>query len=314
MYKDHVNRLIDADKYWGEFSEEKMDELLSIADTKEFEDVKKYIEDVLGRSDFIFGNARSDFLLYLPLDEESVVLDCGSGLGIHTFNAAKKVGHVHSFDQSLKRAQFTSYRKQAQQVENISVYQSDFKNLDFKENTFNSILMNGVVEWLGEIDSHKDPRDDQLEVLRQMHTYLKPEGVLYIGIENRMSASYLHGYDHNGLKFTSYFPRFLANIITKIRKGKSYRTYTYTYWGYKKLMKDAGFKEEDVTFYIAVPGYNLPKYIIPFDDIQAVRTFLEMMAQKGGIKGKLIKILSTPDFGVKIIRHLFFSYLIYAKK
>jgi len=311
-YKNNVISLIDNDKYWGEFLESEMDNVLDIASNSDYSSVKEYIDEKLNRFDFIFGRERSDFLFYLDLNNQSSVLDCGCGLGIHTFNAAARAGEVHSFDQSLKRCQFVSYRAQAEGIENINIYHSDFENLSFEDNQFDSILLNGVVEWLGEINDHKDPRDDQISVLKKLHGYLKPEGTVYIGIENRMSASYLKGYDHNGLKFTSYFPRFLADWITKIRNKHPYRTYTYTYWGYKKLLKDAGFSRYDI--YIALPGYNLPKYIVPFDNIPAIRFFVKTIAKDKGLKGKTMTFLVKFDFGVKICRHLFFSYLIYAKK
>jgi ubiquinone/menaquinone biosynthesis C-methylase UbiE len=311
-YKDNVFSLINQDKYWGEFTEFEMDKLLDLASNSTYKEVKNYIDKTLNRSDFIFGLMRSDFLYYLNINDQSTVLDCGCGLGIHTFNAARIAGKVYSFDQSLKRCQFVAYRAQVENFDNVNVFHSDFSNLNFENKMFDFILMNGVVEWLGEINVHKNPRDDQIAVLKKMYEYLKQDGTLYVGIENRMSISYLKGYDHNGLRFTSYFPRFISDFITRIFKKHSYRTYTYTYGGYKKLFKDAGFSNFDI--YIVLPGYNLPKYIVPFDNIPAIRFLLKTISKNKGLKGKVISFIAKYDFGVKLCRHLFFSYLIYAKK
>ena len=66
-------------------------------------------------------------------------------------------------------------------------------------------------------------------------------GVLYIGIENRYAATYLHNAkDHNKLKYTTFMPRFLADWVTRMRKGRAYRTYTYGKLGYERLLKKVG--------------------------------------------------------------------------
>ena len=155
---------------------------------------------------------------------------------------------------------------------------------------------------------------DQLEGLKAALALLRPGGTLYIGIENRIAATYLfHVTDHNRLKYTTFMPRFLADFITRRKKGKSYRTYTYTKGGYERLLRDAGFSNT-ARFYIAHPGYNLPQYLILFEDAAALRFIIDSMSvDKGGKGGLMRTLISVPGFG-KIMRNFFYSYAIYIQK
>ena len=108
-------------------------------------------------------------------------------------------------------------------------------------------------------------------------------------------------------------PRFLANIVSKKKLGKPYRTYTYSKRGYVRLLKDAGF-DTPPDFYIAHPGYNLPQFVIPFDDITALQFILNAMSIDKGTTGRVTRILIKIPFFGYIIRHFFYSYLIFVKK
>jgi len=309
-----MQSLISKDTYWGEFDEDKMDHLLFLYKTEKFEEGREYIDKALKRTDFIFGKARSDFLYAVSLNKESVCLDIGCGLGVHTFNMAPLVKEVHSCDLSKKRVQFCEYRKTESKQENVFLYHSDIGHLNFKENTFDFIVMNGVVEWLGEQHIYLDPRMDQIETLKKVRSLLKPGGVLYIGIENRYALTYLHNAkDHNRLKYTTFMPRFLADWVTRQKLGKPYRTYTYSKWGYEKLLQDAGFNISLAKFYVAHPGYNMPQYLIDVDDIGSFKFFFSMILSGKRFLSHFRWIYENTVF-IKIARYFFYSYAIFAKK
>lgn len=309
-----MKSLVKNDKYWGEFSEEEMDKVLAFCRSNDFNAAKKYINDNLKRTDFIFGSARSDFLFMSNVDKNSVCLDIGCGLGIHTFNMAKIAKEVHSCDLSRKRLEFCEARQNFEGVENISFYHSDIENLPFEKESFDFIVMNGVVEWLGEQNKNKDPRMDQIEDLKRVYSLLKKGGVLYVGIENRYAATYLHNAkDHNRLSYTTFMPRFLANIVTKIKVGKSYRTYTYGTYGYKKLLEDSGFDRKNLQFYVAHPGYNLPQYVIDIRDLNAFSFFFTSVIS-GRWFGQYIRWIFNFKLVPRVLRYFFYSYVIFAKK
>lgn len=308
-----IEQKTTKDVYWGEFPEKEMDNLLQICESKGMEAARVHIRDVLKREDFVFGASRSHFLNLLDITKESVCLDCGSGLGVHTMNMASVAKEVHAFDLSSKRLRFLGHRADAEGLQNVFLYHSGFAELPFSENSFDVIIMNGVVEWLGEIHAHENPREDQIAVLRQMYRYLKPGGRLYIGIENRWAAAYLRGYDHNGLKWTNFLPRFLANSVTRVFKKKPYRTYTYAASGYRALLRDSFFTKP-ASFYVAYPGYNSPQYLIAHDDFSALRFFYKSFSVNKGFKGKILTFFSRWNWSLRMIRTIVWSYGIVAEK
>jgi hypothetical protein len=78
--------------------------------------------------------------------------------------------------------------------------------------------------------------------------------------------------DHQGLRYTSLMPRPLARAYTWLRAATSprtyrserdYRTYTYSYRGYRDLFESCGF--EDVHTWSVLPGYNTPAILVPLE-------------------------------------------------
>jgi len=301
------------DVYWGEFSEDILDEIIASYRSGDLKEVYKIVKSV-GREEFIFGLGRSDFLYYLPIDKNSKVLDIGCGLGAHSFNAARLAGEVYGCDLSKKRIEFCEARRKSEGIENLSFFHSDVESLPFGLNTFDAIILNGVVEWLGEKNKNKSPRQDQVEDLQSIRRLLKPGGVLYIGIENRFAVSYLFSArDHNSLKYTSFMPRFIANYISLLKRGKPYRTYTYSKLGYDRLLKDAGFdKKPDVC--IAHPGYNFPRFLIPFSDTKSLKFILKSMSIDKGATGRIARFFSKIPFMSKVMRNFFYAYAIFIEK
>jgi ubiquinone/menaquinone biosynthesis C-methylase UbiE len=307
-----MQSLITNDIYWGEFAESDMDAILAWMRVGQYDLARARIQE-LGRTNFVFGKQRSDFLYYLHLSKQATCLDIGCGLGVHTFNIAPNVGQVHAIDLSRKRAEFCELRATMDHVSNVSVLHTDVMHLPFEDKYFDNILMNGVLEWVPEMNLHADPRADQIEVLQKLKGLLKKEGRLYVGIENRIAFSYLtSARDHNRLKYTTLMPRFLAHIITQRKLGKSYRTYTYSKRGYEKLFIQAGFKKENIHIYLAHPGYNLPQYLIPFEDISALRFFMLMISSGSSWKMKTVRFLAQFDWFLRIARYGFYSFAIFA--
>lgn len=301
------------DIYWGEFPESELDTAIGHLRRGDYEAARAHIRS-LGRESFVFGKERTDFMYYLPLHKEARVLDVGCGLGAHALTIAPYVAHVEAFDQSKKRVEFCSLRAKAEGVENVRFSHLDLEHADFPPASFDAILMNGVVEWLGEARHHADPRQDQVAVLRKIRAMLKPGGRLYIGIENRWAFAYFKtGVDHSGLRYTSLMPRALATAYLWLRKRRAYRTYTYGKRGYEQLLRDSGFSPAKSSFYIAHPGYNLPKYLIPFEDTGALAFFLGSLKSGTGYKARIARFVARSPLLLRLSRHAFFSFAIYAE-
>src|SRR5207245_4755948 len=123
--------------------------------------------------------------------------------------------------------------------------------------------------------------------LRTCKSMLKPDGSLFIGIENRLGLNYLVGSpDHSGYPFTSLLPRFVAAGLVRIcdrllrpsvtakrstLAGGRYLTWTYTIPGYIRLLRRAGFQHVEV--YWCYPSYNLAKFSGSLRDRESVAEF-----------------------------------------
>ena len=261
--------------YWGEISKEIMQELLSASK----------IEGVYFALNKIIRNEYPDLYYYI-LDEKRVIpfitlldlknncnaIDIGSGYGTVSLFLSKYFTKVYAVEPVKERAEFIQLISNERKRTNIEVIQASMHQLPFTDNTFDLIVLNGVLEWAGLELIHTNPRTVQSFLLINLLKLLKPTGTLLIAIENRISYRYFLGeLDHSGLKYTSLLPRPLANLafhfFKKRRKhliyeSNGYRTYTYSYWGYKQLLRRSGFAE--VMIFGCYPSYYDPEVLFPF--------------------------------------------------
>lgn len=301
-------------KYWGEVDQKDMKEILDVIEKKGMNEGLELIRDkyeVIYR--FGFDPSRADWRFYLPIDKSWKVLDAGCGLGGMTFPLAKIVDEVVAFDGSCERVEFVNLKSRYDGLDNIKTFVGDFDNLPLRDKEFDLVILNGVLEWSGILNEPKNPREVQKDMLKKCLGLLKPGGYVYIGIENRFALNYFTtGRDHSGLRYTSLMPRFLANIYTKLKLKKPYRTYTYTKRGYEKLLKESGFKKE--IFLLPASGYNFPKYIIPYDNIYCLQYAVKKLISPNTWRKRLVKKFVNSTFILKIYRKLFFSFgIIYRK-
>jgi len=301
-------------RYWGEISQGKMNEILDSFNDRNYSEIIDTMKEKYDAAyRFSFDPSRADWRFYLPIDKNWKVLDAGCGMGGMIFPLAKIAGEIVAFDSSYERAKFVQLKSRYEGLENIKTLVGDFDNLPFKEGEFDLIIFNGFLEWAGVSGESKNPRNVQKDTLKKCLKLLKPGGYLYIGIENRIALNYFTtGRDHSGIRYTGLMPRFFANIYTKIRLKKPYRTYTYSRQGYTKLLKESGFN--DLSFLLPATGYNFPKYIIPYDNIYCLQYAIKNLLSPNSWRKKLVKLFSNSVLIMKIYRKLFFSFGIICKK
>ncbi|MDO8620914.1 MAG: class I SAM-dependent methyltransferase, partial [Candidatus Levybacteria bacterium] len=262
--------------------------------------------------DLTFEENRADWRFVVPLPKDFSVLDAGAGMGRISIPLARVARKVVALDQSFLRMKFLKLRVKKEGLKNVEVFVGDIFDAQFPKESFDLIVMNGLLEWIGVTDRFSSPRKAQLESLRIAKGLLKKGGYLYIGIENRFALAYLRGRDHSGLYFTSYMPRLIANIYMKLRKGKPYNTYTYTKSGYEKLIKEAGLN--DIEFYLPYPGYNLPRIMIPYGNLNALAYLISSLMPVASVKRKLAQVLVHSKIILRLYRYFFFSFGIVARK
>ena len=219
--------------------------------------------------------------LLLPADPQAKVLDLGCGVGPLSINFARYTHEVVAADRGLNQLQLLKLRAEESGIHNLHlVCAGDRKHLPFASETFDVVLLNGVLEWVAS-SLNGNPRDRQRSFLTEVNRILKPRGEIYIGIENRFGLNYLLGGpdEHTRLRFVTLLPRKIADLFSRLKKGKPYRIYTYTRRGYRKLLGEAGFKA--TRFYLPRPNYRRISQIV--GDNKAV--FSDSLSEKPSLRG-----------------------------
>jgi ubiquinone/menaquinone biosynthesis C-methylase UbiE/uncharacterized protein YbaR (Trm112 family) len=268
-----IPRFFQPDYYWGEVSESDASRFVHEAEKEGWRNAvqnrfRRDPEMLISLLDW----QRVSWLPLLALPSDSVALDIGSGYGAITHALSSNVGKVYSVEAVSERVEFSRIRFQQEGIGNVQLIQGSAMDLPFPDKSFDLIVVNGVLEWVGEWQRTGNPRSIQRSFLRSVHRLLKDDGKLVIGIENRFGQGLFRGgKDHSGIAYTSLMPRWLASLYLRhnrqphhrmaLNSKREYRTYTYSKRGYRKLLAESGFSASD--FYWADPGYNQPYALIP---------------------------------------------------
>ncbi|MFA6405695.1 MAG: class I SAM-dependent methyltransferase [Candidatus Paceibacterota bacterium] len=232
---------------------------------------------------------RADMIYFLPYQTgaDFSVLDLGAGFGNITIPIAKKMpeAQIYAVDASLDILGVASKQARWEKCSNIDFIKTDIvekKNLPFKEKSFDLIIMNGVLEWVGAGTTVGNPREHQVEVLLYLKSLLKENGSLYIGIEGRFFPGYFTKVrdPHSGLRFTSVLPRKIADWWCRKNGMAGYRTYIYSHPGYSKLFKEAGFDTQKMETIYPVASYKDPYFLFSYGDKTAYNFAFNKIAKE----------------------------------
>jgi GT2 family glycosyltransferase/SAM-dependent methyltransferase len=174
------------------------------------------------------------------------VLEIGSGCGAITRFLGEQNCQVLALEGSARRAQIT--RERTRDLPNVQVLNESFANFAFPSQ-FDVITLIGVLEYSAMFTEGENPA---LNMLRRVVGMLRPNGTLYIAIENQLGLKYWAGVpeDHLAVPMVG-----LENTYT----DKGVRT-----WGRKTLLELqalAGFGH--VQLYCPFPDYKFPVTLIP---------------------------------------------------
>jgi len=286
----YTDFLPDVEFYAGEVSQKEMKVLLENLDSLGFnEGLSRFLKQHPSLHDYITDFRRTDWLCHCLSNNNFRCLDIGSGLGNISNLLSKNFKEVYSLEAVKERIEFQKRRYKNSNSKNIKVVRGNALELPFEDNFFDLVICNGLLEWIGMMNTNLDPRDTQLAFLREVKRVLSKNGCLYIGIENRFGIQFFLGArDHSGLKYTSLLPRSLANYLvkrfgqeggiygdkSKKKKEKNgYYTYTYSAWGYQSLFRDACFKTKSFWVY---PSYNEPLFSGKLEDKIGTKSFLRI--------------------------------------
>ncbi|MEP6732419.1 MAG: methyltransferase domain-containing protein [bacterium] len=283
-----IPRLLSQDFYWGEIEKADARRLVDEARDRGWKNaVSSRFEESDAAWISILDWQRASWIPLLALPLDSVVLDIGSGYGAITHALATSFREVHSVEAIAERVDFTHERLSQEGCDNVHLVQGSALQLPYPPASFDAIIVNGVLEWIGDWDLEGSPRAAQLRFLNRLHMLLKPGGRLLVGIENRIGYPSVTGaIDHSGLPYTNLLPRPLATAALRLfanrhhrmeAPSRSYRTYTYSESGYRRLFRAAKFERTDT--YWAEPGYNLPYRLVPLTADSVAENLVAMQTE-----------------------------------
>jgi ubiquinone/menaquinone biosynthesis C-methylase UbiE len=261
--------------YWNHLDADQMEFMLEITRSHGY---RYAVENILGKFRdpelvrYALGANRADFRTVLPITPQARIVDLGAGWGAIACALAPHCESVTAMDTNPYTLRFIAMRAEQEQLANIEPVRMDPLDdcrIPAPDHAFDIAIMNGVLEYVGSASSQGSPYEAQVRALQETRRILKPGGFLYVGIENRFGYLYFLGTkDHIGLRYTSLMPRWMAQAITWLRKRMPYRTYTYSYRGYRRLLEASGFSKPST--FLAVPNYRDPRFIVPADDDRAI--------------------------------------------
>jgi SAM-dependent methyltransferase len=283
------------DYYFNPVPRQEMAQLIRDAGSVPWDDTVRrflrHVRKVPAWIDNVAVNGRYAWKLFLELRPESRVLDLGCGLGNLTRNLAPHVGEVVALDLTWERLLFAQRRfAKFNAGDRITlVAGGDGTHLPFPDGHFDCIALSGVLEWIADDPSlyagvkspaaralkmmmtffgETNPRATQLRFLQELHRILKPDGQLFVAIENRWSYEYFAGRPdhHSRLKYGSLLPRFVANLYSIALRRRPYRTYTYRLPEFRRLFTAAGFPRQECLG--LSPGYSGLEAIFPCEGDQ----------------------------------------------
>jgi len=305
--KDGVPLFSNEDIYWGEISRQQMQQIVDLARNDHWLNALDALlkPDNPRIYDYVTDSTRADWRYPMTLDKSKTALDLGAGWGLLTSELAKVCDSVVALEKIPLRVEFMRTRFRQDNLTNVQIIQGDFLTIPFPDNSFDCIVCNGVLEWVGLYDLTRKPREAQMFFLKNLARLLKPGGTLYIGIENRFGYKQLLGTrDHSGLRFTSLLPRFMADWVMRFSRSNKafflddnvvagYRTYTYSAAGYRKLLRECGFRTPEI--YFVVPNYSHPRWLIPTSNINAFRFLFNRMFNPRTTTGRLLnRVINMP--------------------
>lgn len=194
----------------------------------------------------------------MRLKKTDRVLEIGSGMGPITGALASRSGYVDCVELSARRALASAYRNRAH--DNITIYVGNFEAVQLPAQ-YDVVTLIGVLEYAASyIHANGDPFE---AMLRRAWELLKPGGLIYIAIENRLGMKYFAGCreDHLGRSFVG---------VEGYPDGGGVRTFTHS--ELRALLDRSGFASP--YFYYPFPDYKLPTVIYSQDMMPSRESFI----------------------------------------
>lgn len=314
MDNEREDKKIFAHNEFCSLQEKALRELIHEAKYKYWKDVFwESTNEVLKDKRTWFENKRKGFF-YVMMNTHPTArraLDIGAGSGIISDVVSELFKEVISLEYNPNFVEFMKLRFIQEKRDNIKIIRGNGLLLPFKNNVFDLIIVDGVLEWIPNCEPERNPKETQIKFLRRCLEKLKVGGQIIIGIENRFHFKYLLGdTPHGDYSFTTVLPRPLANLISRIKCNKPYLNYIYSAIGYKRILKKAGFK--NIKIFVIMPSYHNPMIILPIENNHMINTVIR--SSDSLPQNKIKKIIYIFLLRIGIFRYLMHSFYLVGVK
>jgi ubiquinone/menaquinone biosynthesis C-methylase UbiE/uncharacterized protein YbaR (Trm112 family) len=198
--------------------------------------------------DNILNYARIDWIFHcLDFSKTNTCLDIGSGWGTSAFSLAVYFDEVWSLENQKQKMEFQRIRQEQDKIKNVMFIRADCLHLPFPENYFNLVALSDSFDWL-EINNNINFKDIQINMFKEIQKILKPDGCLFLGKNNLFA-----------FPFTNFWLQKSTQFLIKDdkEKWKNYNKNLHSFWGYKKILKEAGFNNVEIYWTL---NHNIPKF------------------------------------------------------
>lgn len=249
---------------YADLSDEKESEMISLINSGNWRDVvaQSFQKSSPWLYRIITDAGRPMFLDILEIPNNGCYLDVGSGWG-QVCIPLGRLGKSVALDLTFNRLNILKSIANQEGV-SLQYVQGNFLSFPFMENSFDTIIFNGSLEWIGVgRDKGTSIRKVQMKALKKANDLLKPNGIIYIGIENSMGLKYLLGAadDHTGLLYHTFLDEVNAEENYQVSgKGEQLPSKTWSLEEYKEMIYEAGLELERV--YGCFPDYKLIRQMI----------------------------------------------------
>ena len=276
--------------YPGEVPEANMNKLLQDIDSMGFaEGLRRLYLKHPDLRDYIRSEKRGDWICHcFGRNNNRRCLDTFSGLGSLSEMLSHYYDEVYSLEAVPERIEFQKRRFKDSNINNVTIVRGNALELPFPNDYFDLVVCNGVLEWVGTMNTDRPPREVQLSFLQEVKRVLSDKGCLYIGIENRfgIAANFLiRRYGRSGGMYHDTSSR------ENEKEWRGYRTYTYSIKGYNSLLSEAGFKFKS---YWTFPSYNKPLLSARLNDSLGLKGAVQYIGPLIGFK-RLFSIIEKFD-------------------
>ena len=201
-------------------------------------------------SEYHLTSQRANLLRPYDFSGVNTVLELGSGCGAISRYMGEQGFQVDAIEGSEIRANLGKLR--CRDLDNVRVVSANYNDLQIPEQYYDLILFVGVIEYAHKF--HPDAETDRaaaLQILQQARRYLKPAGMVFVAIENRLGFKYLLGAheDH-------YAKRYVG--VNGYIDSAGIATYSHHEW--QQMIADSGFSYSAFSF--PFPDYKIPKVVL----------------------------------------------------